>query len=99
MNRIVAGTNQDLDAAVTAGRFRQDLFHRLSQSQLRVRALRERPEDIVALAEHFLSLQTPSSSFSPDAISALLWQLFEQLQHWSNQKMKDDGWELPTGPQ
>jgi transcriptional regulator with PAS, ATPase and Fis domain len=70
--RIVAATNQDLDAAVTAGRFRQDLFHRLGQFQLRVPPLRERPEDIVALAEHFLSLKTPGSSFTSDAVSALL---------------------------
>ncbi len=70
--RIVAATNQDLDAAVAAGRFRQDLFHRLGQFQLRVPPLRERPEDIVALAEHFLGLKTPGSSFAPDAISALL---------------------------
>jgi PAS domain S-box-containing protein len=70
--RIVAATNQDLDAAVSAGRFRQDLFHRLGQFQLRVPPLRERPEDIVALAEHFLKLKTPGSSFSPEAISALL---------------------------
>ena len=70
--RIVAATNQDLDADVAAGRFRQDLFHRLGQFQLRVPPLRERPEDIVALAEHFLKLKTPGSSFSPDAVSALL---------------------------
>ena len=70
--RIVAATNQDLDAAVAAGRFRQDLFHRLGQFQLRVPPLRERPEDVVALAEHFLSLKTPGSSFVPDAVSALL---------------------------
>jgi len=70
--RIVAATNQDLDAAVTAGRFRQDLFHRLGQFQLRVPPLRERPEDIVALAEHFLSLKKPGSSFAPEAVSALL---------------------------
>jgi PAS domain S-box-containing protein len=70
--RIVAATNQDLDAAVTAGRFRQDLFHRLGQFQLRVPPLRERPEDIVALAEHFLTLKKSGSSFAPDAISALL---------------------------
>jgi PAS domain S-box-containing protein len=70
--RIVAATNQDLDAAVTAGRFRQDLFHRLGQFQLRVPPLRERPEDIVALAEHFLRLKNPRSSFTPDAVSALL---------------------------
>jgi transcriptional regulator with PAS, ATPase and Fis domain len=70
--RIVAATNQDLEAAVTAGRFRQDLFHRLGQFQLRVPPLRERPEDIVALAEHFLHLKAPRSSFAPDAVSALL---------------------------
>jgi PAS domain S-box-containing protein len=70
--RIVAATNQDLDAAVKAGRFREDLFHRLGQFQLRVPPLRERPEDIIALAEHFLTLKTPGSSFAPDAVSALL---------------------------
>ena len=70
--RIVAATNQDLDAAVAAGRFRQDLFHRLGQFQLSVPPLRERPEDIVALAEHFLALKSPSSSFTPEAVSALL---------------------------
>jgi len=70
--RIVAATNQDLDAAVAAGRFRQDLFHRLGQFQLRVPPLRERPEEIIALAEHFLALKSPNSSFAPDAISTLL---------------------------
>ena len=70
--RIVAATNQDLEAAVKEGRFRQDLFHRLGQFQLRVPALRERPEDIVALAEHFLRLKAPRKNFSSQAISALL---------------------------
>jgi len=70
--RIVAATNQDLEVAVTAGRFRQDLFHRLGQFQLRVPPLRERPEDIVALAEHFLALKNPAGSFAPDSVSALL---------------------------
>jgi PAS domain S-box-containing protein len=70
--RIVAATNQDLEVAVREGRFRQDLFHRLGQFQLRVPPLRERPEDIVALAEHFLRLKAPNKSFSEQAISALL---------------------------
>jgi PAS domain S-box-containing protein len=70
--RIVAATNQDLEAAVRDGRFRQDLFHRLGQFQLRVPPLRDRPEDIVALAEHFLLLKAPNKSFSAQAISSLL---------------------------
>jgi PAS domain S-box-containing protein len=70
--RIVAATNQDLEAAVKEGRFRQDLYHRLGQFQLRVPPLRERPEDIVALAEHFLSLKASGKNFSEQAISALL---------------------------
>lgn len=70
--RIVAATNQDLEAAVKDGRFRQDLYHRLGQFQLRVPPLRERPEDIVALGEHFLRLKAPGKNFSEQAISALL---------------------------
>ena len=70
--RIVAATNQDLESAVRDGRFRKDLFHRLGQLQLRVPPLRERPEDIVALAEHFLRLKASGKNFSSEAISALL---------------------------
>jgi PAS domain S-box-containing protein len=70
--RIVAATNQDLEVAIREGRFRQDLFHRLGQFQLRVPPLRERPEDTVALAEHFLRLKAESKHFSSQAISALL---------------------------
>ena len=70
--RIVAATNQDLEAAVREGRFRQDLYHRLGQFQLRVPALRQRSEDIVALAEHFLKLKAPRKQFSTQAINSLL---------------------------
>jgi len=69
--RVVAATNQDLELAVKEGRFRKDLFHRLSQFQLRVPPLRERPEDIAALAQYFLSLKATDKSFSDEAISAL----------------------------
>ncbi len=69
--RVVAATNQDLELAVKEGRFRQDLFHRLSQFQLRVPPLRERPEDIAALARHFLSLKAADKSFTREALSAL----------------------------
>jgi two-component system, NtrC family, response regulator AtoC len=69
--RVVAATNQDLELAVKEGRFRKDLFHRLGQFQLRVPPLRERPEDIAALAQYFLSLKAADRNFSADAISAL----------------------------
>lgn len=69
--RVVAATNQDLELAVKEGRFRKDLFHRLSQFQLRVPPLRERPEDISSLARHFLKLKASDRSLSQDALTAL----------------------------
>ena len=52
--KFVAATNRPLLEAIAAGRFRQDLFHRLAVHSLRIRPLRERPEDIAILARHIL---------------------------------------------
>ena len=69
--RVIAATNQDLERAVTAGRFRSDLFHRLAEYQIHVPPLRERTEDIVPLAEYFLSQHSEAAAFSPGAVAAL----------------------------
>jgi DNA-binding NtrC family response regulator len=69
--RIVAATNQNLEAAIQARRFRADLFHRLNQCQIRVPPLRERRDDIVPIAEYFLRQHGEQAGFSTEARRAL----------------------------
>lgn len=74
--RFVSSTNVDLGQAVSAGRFREDLFHRLNVVPIRVPPLRERPEDITPLAELFLGRErargtTPARTFAPETTMAL----------------------------
>jgi two-component system nitrogen regulation response regulator GlnG len=73
---VIAATHQDLDAKVTRGEFRADLLHRLDVVRLHVPSLRERREDIPALAEHFLARAVAAAGiagkrFSPAALGAL----------------------------
>ncbi len=74
--RIVSATNADLHQEVAGGRFRQDLLFRINTIEIRVPALRERREDIPALAQHFLKqhaqrYRKPIAGFDPAAQRAL----------------------------
>jgi len=69
--RIVSATNVNLADAVENGAFRRDLFHRLDQVRLDVPPLRDRSDDVAALAAYFLSLEYPHLRFSARALEAL----------------------------
>ncbi|MDP3068891.1 MAG: sigma-54 dependent transcriptional regulator [Opitutaceae bacterium] len=53
--RLIVATHRDLEAQIAAGKFREDLFHRLNTMEIHVPPLRERPEDILPLATHFIA--------------------------------------------
>jgi transcriptional regulator with PAS, ATPase and Fis domain len=73
--RVIATTNQDLARAVEEERFRRDLFFRLNVVPLAVPPLRERREDILPLAEHFLQEQAVANGHSPVQLGPELKEL------------------------
>ncbi|HEU4892294.1 MAG TPA: sigma 54-interacting transcriptional regulator [Vicinamibacterales bacterium] len=68
--RVVAATNRNLTEHVAAGHFREDLLYRLRVIHLHVPPLRERPEDVEALARHFLSRAGREVKFTDEALLA-----------------------------
>jgi DNA-binding NtrC family response regulator len=69
--RLIAATNRNLEDAVQNGTFRRDLYHRITEFHLSLPPLRERPQDIAALATHFLHQSRPDMTFTPEALAAL----------------------------
>ena len=75
--RLITATNVKLDEAVAAGRFREDLYYRLNVASIHLPPLRERPDDILPLAQHFLKLYGARLGYAivdlaPDTVQALL---------------------------
>jgi two-component system response regulator PilR (NtrC family) len=74
--RIIAATNKEFEKEIAEGRFREDLYYRLSVIPIQLPALRERREDIPLLARHFLerfrkSMEKPVEGLSPEAVRRL----------------------------
>lgn len=80
--RIIATSNRDLQAEARAGRFREDLFYRLNVVNLQLPALRERPADILALADHFAARYAKANSLPAKALSAEA-KSFLARHHWA----------------
>ena len=79
--RLISATNQDLDALLREGRFRQDLYYRISTVVARVPPLRERASDVPALAEHFVQAASRRNHWKPRRLAADAVDLLSQ-QSW-----------------
>ncbi len=82
--RIIAATNRDLEDMVKTGAFRQDLFYRLNVINIKTPSLRERPEDIPALAVHFLKKYNDRLTKTVGGISAEAMELLKKYDYPGN---------------
>lgn len=78
--RIIAATHQNLESLVHAGKFREDLFHRLNVIRIHIPRLSDRREDIPTLARHFLSRAALELSVEPKLLKSETEDYLQQLQ-------------------
>jgi two-component system nitrogen regulation response regulator NtrX len=76
--RVIAATNKDLESEIEAGRFREDLYFRLSVIPIHVPPLRERLEDIPLLVRHFTELSSKEGSFRPKRVTSAAMEILQQ---------------------
>jgi len=79
--RVIVATNQDLETLIERGEFREDLYWRLNVFAVQIPPLRERPEDIPPLAEHFLEIYTRSMNRRPMRLSSETLDALKNY-HW-----------------
>lgn len=77
--RIIAATHQNLEAMVRENRFREDLYHRLNVIRLRLPPLRERPEDIPLLVNHFLQKSAENLGVEPKIMSEVAMEFLKRF--------------------
>lgn len=79
--RVIAATNRDLEKAVERGEFRQDLYYRLNVFPLELPPLRQRPQDIPLLAEHFMKRYAPKVGRKVETLSTSAVKKLQSY-HW-----------------
>jgi transcriptional regulator with GAF, ATPase, and Fis domain len=88
--RVIAATNKNLEAMVREGSFREDLYHRLNALSIHVPPLRERPEDLRPLIEHFVRKYSSLNQCSVTAINADFFDAVQQMKLSGNARQLEN---------
>ena len=89
--RIIAATNQNLEEMMEQKRFREDLYHRLNVISINLPPLRERPEDVLLLANHFIKRYSPDLTRGEVYLSPEVEQFFRNYQWPGNIRELENG--------